>query len=226
MKRPLFMRFPGGLDRALTFSYDDGVSPDKRLVAIFKKYGLKATFNINSDLFSPDDPEKGKNLQMFFYLRSLIESKSPAFLARLGVPEGTKLIPAGMIYVKSAIASGSYVKKEGEAAVTEESVLRGIKQEQRRYGMLLDDAESIRNMNPDFIPITYNKDGSPSKTSARFLYTAQGWERMMGTVSDAVGDVAAKMTSGVRPATPMIEHKENICQYCPYKPICRSAKAK
>ncbi|MBP5610734.1 MAG: polysaccharide deacetylase family protein [Clostridia bacterium] len=56
MKRPLVMRFPGGLDRALTFSYDDGVSPDKRLVAIFKKYGLKATFNITSDLFSPDDP--------------------------------------------------------------------------------------------------------------------------------------------------------------------------
>ena len=61
MKRPLFMRFPGGLDRALTFSYDDGVSPDKRLVAIFKKYGLKATFNINSDLFSPDDPDLPRN---------------------------------------------------------------------------------------------------------------------------------------------------------------------
>ena len=61
MKRPLFMRFPGGLDRALTFSYDDGVSPDKRLVAIFKKYGLKATFNINSDQFSPDDPALPRN---------------------------------------------------------------------------------------------------------------------------------------------------------------------
>lgn len=55
------MRFPGGLDRALTFSYDDGVSPDKRLTAIFKKYGLKATFNINSDLFSPDDPDLPRN---------------------------------------------------------------------------------------------------------------------------------------------------------------------
>lgn len=57
MNRPLFMRFPGGLDRSLTFSYDDGVAPDKRLVAIFKRNGLKATFNVNSDLFAPDDPE-------------------------------------------------------------------------------------------------------------------------------------------------------------------------
>lgn len=34
----------------LTFSYDDGVTQDKRLVKIFNKYGLKATFNINSEL--------------------------------------------------------------------------------------------------------------------------------------------------------------------------------
>ena len=34
----------------LTFSYDDGVTQDRRLVEIFNKYGLKATFNINSEL--------------------------------------------------------------------------------------------------------------------------------------------------------------------------------
>ena len=56
MKRPLFMRFPDGRDRALTLSYDDGVKPDVRLIGILKKHGLKATFNINSDLFAPDDP--------------------------------------------------------------------------------------------------------------------------------------------------------------------------
>ena len=61
MKRPLFMRFPGGRDRALTFSYDDGVRPDVRLASVFKKNGLKATFNINSDLFSPDDPNLPRN---------------------------------------------------------------------------------------------------------------------------------------------------------------------
>lgn len=36
--------------KALTFSYDDGVMQDKRLVEIFNRYGLKATFNINSEL--------------------------------------------------------------------------------------------------------------------------------------------------------------------------------
>ena len=36
--------------KALTFSYDDGVTQDKRLVDLFNKYGMKATFNINSEL--------------------------------------------------------------------------------------------------------------------------------------------------------------------------------
>ena len=34
--------------KALTFSYDDGVTQDQRLIEIFNKYGLKATFNLNS----------------------------------------------------------------------------------------------------------------------------------------------------------------------------------
>ncbi|MBR4720450.1 MAG: polysaccharide deacetylase family protein [Clostridia bacterium] len=38
------------IKKALTFSYDDGVTQDKRLVDIFNRYGLKATFNLNSAL--------------------------------------------------------------------------------------------------------------------------------------------------------------------------------
>ena len=39
-----------GKKKAITFSYDDGVLQDRRLVEILNKYGLKATFNINSEL--------------------------------------------------------------------------------------------------------------------------------------------------------------------------------
>ncbi len=41
-----------GKNKALTFTYDDGVQEDKRLVEIFNRYGLKATFNIGSALLS------------------------------------------------------------------------------------------------------------------------------------------------------------------------------
>ena len=40
-----------GKMKAVTFSYDDGVYQDKRLLKIFNRYGLKATFNLNSGWF-------------------------------------------------------------------------------------------------------------------------------------------------------------------------------
>ena len=50
----LFMRFPNGRAKALTFSYDDGVQQDIRFMDILDKNGLKGTFNINSERFSPE----------------------------------------------------------------------------------------------------------------------------------------------------------------------------
>ena len=37
-------------NKILTFSYDDAVTQDIRLIDLFNKYGLKGTFNLNSDL--------------------------------------------------------------------------------------------------------------------------------------------------------------------------------
>ena len=42
--------FPGNKRKAVTFSFDDGVVQDRRLVALFNKYGFKCTWNINSAL--------------------------------------------------------------------------------------------------------------------------------------------------------------------------------
>ncbi len=43
-----FGYFPGGRRFALTMSYDDGVTQDRRLVELFNKYGIKGTFHLNS----------------------------------------------------------------------------------------------------------------------------------------------------------------------------------
>ena len=45
-----------GKRKAITFSYDDGVFQDKRLLKIFNEYGLKGTFNLNSNLFENRHP--------------------------------------------------------------------------------------------------------------------------------------------------------------------------
>ena len=38
--------------KAITFSYDDGVTQDIRLIELLNKYSLKCTFNLNSELLS------------------------------------------------------------------------------------------------------------------------------------------------------------------------------
>lgn len=43
-----FDRFPGNTRKILTMSYDDGKTPDRRLVEIFNRYGIRGTFHINA----------------------------------------------------------------------------------------------------------------------------------------------------------------------------------
>lgn len=40
-----------GKEKAVTFSFDDGVTQDIRLIELLNKYGLKGTFNLNSERF-------------------------------------------------------------------------------------------------------------------------------------------------------------------------------
>ena len=45
-----------GKKKAITFSFDDGVLQDIRAIEILDKYGLKATFNLNSGKFGTKNP--------------------------------------------------------------------------------------------------------------------------------------------------------------------------
>ena len=47
--------WPGFRRKAVTFSYDDGMHNDRRLVALLNRHGLRGTFNLNSGSFSADD---------------------------------------------------------------------------------------------------------------------------------------------------------------------------
>ncbi len=54
MNKFLFVRFPGGRAKALTFSYDDGVQQDQRFVGLLDQHGMKGTFNLNSGCFTKE----------------------------------------------------------------------------------------------------------------------------------------------------------------------------
>ena len=50
----IFYRFPGGLHKALTLSYDDGVEQDVRLIDILDRHGIRCTFNLNSGCWAKE----------------------------------------------------------------------------------------------------------------------------------------------------------------------------
>lgn len=49
-----FDRFPGGVHKAVTLSFDDGKTFDRTLVGKCNEYGLKGTFHLNSGMFGRD----------------------------------------------------------------------------------------------------------------------------------------------------------------------------
>ena len=53
--------------KAVTFSYDDGVTQDIRLIELLNKYGLKCTFNINSELLSKKGILVSRNKRLSHY---------------------------------------------------------------------------------------------------------------------------------------------------------------
>ncbi len=58
--KTIYTCLPGGKHKVLTMSYDDGRTFDRKLVAIFNKYGIKGTFHLNSGLI---DGEYGERIQ-------------------------------------------------------------------------------------------------------------------------------------------------------------------
>ena len=64
--RYCFLRFPGGLPKAVTFSYDDGAFTDVRLVETADEYGLKFTLNLTGDAV---EKEKGLSID---YLKNTV----------------------------------------------------------------------------------------------------------------------------------------------------------
>ena len=50
-----FNRYKNGALRALTMSFDDGTYEDEKMIALLKKYGVKASFCINTGLMDGND---------------------------------------------------------------------------------------------------------------------------------------------------------------------------
>lgn len=192
-----------------------------------KVYLRVIDYKTGTKSFSVEDLKEGRNLQMFLYLKALIESKNPEFLKKIGASETDKLIPAGVIYVKTVFGEVKIAHDDEAAAVKE------FKKKQDRRGMLLGEAESISAMNTEYLPVHINKEDKkkPSallervkKGDEKYLYTEDEFDAHIETVRKSVDKAVSTVKSGSLAALPMIKEKRSPCEYCKFKVLCRNAK--
>ena len=166
--------------------------------------------------FSLDDVKKGENLQMLLYLKSVTETSRPEFLRKLGIEEGGKLMPAGIVYVKTSVADVTIDSPSDELADRE------VKATYERLGASLDDADVLAAMNPSFTPMAKTrKDAEPRPET----YSMDDWAEINRDMEAAVVAIADEITSGHIVAKTNVKPGATFhpCKECPYKFICRSA---
>ena len=172
--------------------------------------------------FSPEDIENGENLQMFLYLKSLLETDNKIFLEQLGGKVGDEVVPAGVIYVKTSVSD------ERVDAPDDELARECVKAAQKREGMVLDNEEVIAAMGLHYTPLFSAR--SPQKitdSKRKYLFTEQSFESVMDRVERAAATIADKMASGDASASPkVLKGGTTRCEWCAFKPICRAAVIK
>lgn len=195
----------GSIDRVDTYKNGEDV------------YVRVIDYKTGTKKFSPSDLDEGKNLQMFLYLKSVVDSKNPEFLRDVGVGEGGRLIPAGVIYVKTEMKDVTISSMDNAEAQS------AVKKEQKRQGMILYDDDSISAMNSKFLPVKFSTvTGEPHKNQKKFLYTLPEWTTLMDKIETTVNSISSRMRRGEIMATD--KEKDSPCSYCKFKPICRKSK--
>ena len=175
-------------------------------------------YKTGKKIFTPEDIKEGKNLQMFLYLRSIIESKKPEFLKSLGKSEDGKIIPAGVIYVKTFVGDKTVESPDDDLA------RQAVKGEQKRLGMVLDDPDVIGAMNIKYTPLYDERSKDKTKipeAKKKYLYSESDFEEIMKEVEEVSARVADGIGGGIIEAIPKAEKDSSPCDFCEFKPICR-----
>ncbi len=170
--------------------------------------------------FKPSDIDEGKNLQMFLYLRAIVESKNESFLSELGASAAKPPVPAGVTYVKTELGDVKVDRPDDVKAAEE------LDKAQSRVGMMLYEDSVIGATSEKHSPIKLTTKGEPYEYSKKKLYTRDEWDDLAERLDNKVGELADKMTGGSISATPLVEKTFSPCNYCEFKPFCRKVREK
>ena len=211
-----------GMPNAVKFKSDDGgdvyIYGSIDRVDTYKKdgdvYVRVIDYKTGSKNFSLSDIDEGRNLQMFLYLKAITDTENKKFKDSLGVGKDGRVIPAGVIYVKTNMNDVTIPRCD------EEEASGAVKKRQERCGVILDDTVSISAMNKDYLPVKFKQSGEIDPRSKNRLYTYDGWEDINKRISDKVSEISSDIKKGHISPSPKSKHAP--CEWCKFKSVCRT----
>lgn len=175
-------------------------------------------YKTGSKEFSTEDLRHALNTQMLLYLYSLCLSANGKFVEQIGLEEGKKPIPAGMVYLSTNIpvievneyTSSEKIEEEAEHCL-------------KRSGLLLKDHDVLLAMNDSLSPaflLSASKDRSGALNDKN-LIGSEEFETLFDELRTTILEIAKKMRGGSANATPLRYAQADPCSYCTAKAICR-----
>ena len=168
--------------------------------------------------FSLDDIEHGINLQMLLYLFTLCRNPSPEFKRSIGLEGEKEALPAGVIYLSTAIPT---IEADDFSSLSQ--TMQNAENKLSRSGLLLNDRDVLTAMNSELdskflAGIKSDKDG---EIEGKALTSAEGFADIYKRLEDTVKRIAGELHSGRADASPLVYKAQSPCDYCSSKAICR-----
>ncbi len=165
-------------------------------------------YKTGTKTFRVDDLYYGIGLQMFLYLYA-VEKNGQVF--------GEHRVPAGVLYMP---ARRTGVATDGD----EEKAKKEIADQLRMKGVVLDQMEIVRAMEPDvagkYIPVTLKADGSPALSSA--LASIEFFGKTRKRIEQLLQEMGTALQQGEITCDPLDGSDSTVdaCGYCDFKGAC------
>lgn len=190
----------GRIDRIDTYEEDDKV-----YVRVLDYKSGAASFDLTA-LYN------GLQLQLAVYLNAAVTLEKKDH-------DGKTIVPAGLFYfpMKDPMISS-------ETEMLQENLDEALFKELSLEGVCNADSEIIRYMDREFenksqiLPISYNKDGSLSKTSK--AVTTEQFEQLEEFVREKTKKLGEEIMEGKISVNPYGTVQKTACDYCAYNGIC------
>ena len=175
-------------------------------------------YKTGTKVFSLDDVEHGINTQMLLYLFMLCKNPSSSFLRALGVEEGKRPLPAGIMYLSADIPT-----LQATVRYDEQTAERLAADRLKRSGLVLSDPHVLTAMNRELSSrflagVRQKKDG---EIVGDALTSAEDFEALYLQITDTIKTLMNELKNGTAGARPLRYGKNNPCDFCKMKPICR-----